>query len=124
MSLQLFFFSKFCFLGIFGSIDACFFCIVSGYSNQFLLRFLCSLEPLYRWIVAIIIIIIISSSSSSIHSLEFFISALADGSSLESEWQQVSLSLQDSSQYSGRSQQWCRLDGLHLSANFQVLQSL
>ena len=39
----------------------------------------------------IIIIIII------IHSLELFTSALADGFSLESEWQQVSLSLQDSS---------------------------
>ena len=32
-----------------------------------------------------------------IHSLELFISALADGFSLESEWQQVSSSLQDSS---------------------------
>ena len=35
---------------------------------------------------------------------EFFISVLADGLSLEFEWQQVSSSLQDSSQYSGRSQ--------------------
>ena len=32
-----------------------------------------------------------------IHSLEFFTSSLADGFSLESEWQQVSSSLQDSS---------------------------
>ena len=32
-----------------------------------------------------------------IHSLEFFTSALADGFSLESEWQQVSSNLQDSS---------------------------
>ena len=32
-----------------------------------------------------------------IHSFEFFTSALADGFSLESEWQQVSSSLQDSS---------------------------
>ena len=47
-------------------------------------------------IVAAIIIII--------HSLELFTSALADGFSLESEWQQVSSSLQDSSKYSGRSQ--------------------
>ena len=39
-----------------------------------------------------------------IYSLEFFTSALADGLSLEFEWQQVSSSLQDSSQYSGRSQ--------------------
>ena len=35
----------------------------------------------------------------------FFSSALTDGLSREFEWQQVSLSLQDSSQYSGRSQQ-------------------
>ena len=48
--------------------------------------------------IIIIIAIII------IHSLELFTSALADGFSLESEWQQVSSSLQDSSQYSGRSQ--------------------
>ena len=39
-----------------------------------------------------------------IYSLEFITSALADGLSLEFEWQQVSSSLQDSSQYSGRSQ--------------------
>ena len=36
--------------------------------------------------------------------LEFFTSALADGLSLGFEWQQVSSNLQDSSQYSGRSQ--------------------
>ena len=46
---------------------------------------------------AVIIIIII-------YSLEFFTSALADGLSLENEWQQVSSSLQDSSQYSGHLQ--------------------
>ena len=56
--------------------------------------------------------------------LEFFISVLADGLSLEFEWQQVSSSLQDSSQYSGRSQQCCRLDSLYPSANFQILQAL
>ena len=39
-----------------------------------------------------------------IYSLEFFASALADGHSLEVEWQQVSSSLLDSFQYSGRSQ--------------------
>ena len=49
---------------------------------------------------------------------------LADGFSLEFEWQQVSSSLQDSSQYSGRPQQCCRLDSLYPSANFQVLQAL
>ena len=52
----------------------------------------------FGYITIIIIIIIIN------HSLELFTSALADGFSLESEWQQVSSSLQDSSQYSGRSQ--------------------
>ena len=46
----------------------------------------------------IIIIIIITTP------LPFFTSVLADGFSLESEWQQVSSSLQDSSQYSGCSQ--------------------
>ena len=43
----------------------------------------------------IIIIIII---------IEFFPSVLADGLSVEFEWQHVSPSLQDSSQYSGHSQ--------------------
>ena len=49
--------------------------------------------------------------------LEFSTSVLADGFSLEFEWQQVSSSLQDSPQDSGR------LDSLYLSANFQVLQA-
>ena len=52
---------------------------------------------------------------------EFFTSVLADGLSLETEWQQVSSSLQDSSQYSCRSQQYCCLDCLHLFSHFQVL---
>ena len=82
----------------------------------------------YDWISAcqnyylsttIIIIIIII-----IYSLEYFTSALANSFSLEFEWQQVPSSFQDSSQYFGRSQQCCSLDGLHSSANFQVLQSL
>ena len=55
---------------------------------------------------------------------EFFSLALADDFSLEFKWQQVSSSLQDSSQYSGRSQQCCSLDGLHSSSYFQILQSL
>ena len=55
--------------------------------------------------------------------LEYFPSVLADSFSLESEWQQVSSSLQDSSQDSGRSQQCCHLDSLYPSANFQVLQA-
>ena len=45
--------------------------------------------------------IVLSNASSS--SSEFFTSVLADDFSLEFEWQQVSLSLQDSSQDSGRS---------------------
>ena len=49
-------------------------------------------------LTAIIIIIII------IYSLEFFISALADGLSLEFKWQQISSGLQDSYYYSGRHQ--------------------
>ena len=69
--------------------------------------------------IAIIIIIIII-----IIPLVFFTLALADGLSLEFEWQQVSSSLQDSSQYSGHSQKCCSLDGLHSSSNFQVLQFL
>ena len=56
-------------------------------------------DSTYPW-KFIFIIIIISSSSSSIYSLEFFTSALADCFSLESEWQKVFTSLQDSSQYS------------------------
>ena len=48
---------------------------------------------------------------------------LADGFSLEFELQQVSSSLQDSSQYSGRPQHGYHLDSLHPSANFQVLQA-
>ena len=54
-------------------------------------------SPLDPLVIIIIIIIII-------YSLEFSTLALADGFSLEFEWQQVSSSLQDSSQYSGRSQ--------------------
>ena len=55
--------------------------------------------------------------------LGFFTSALADGFSLESKWQQVSSSLQDSSLDFDCSQQCCRLDSLYSSANFQVLQA-
>ena len=53
-----------------------------------------------KWLIIIIIIIIIIIR----YSLELLTSALADGLSLEFEWQQVSSSLQDSSHYSGRSQ--------------------
>ena len=54
---------------------------------------------------------------------EFFPPALADSFPLELEWQQVSSSLQDSSWLSGRSQQYCSLDGLHSSSYFQIHQS-
>ena len=56
--------------------------------------------------------------------LEFFESTFPDDISLESEWQQIFPSLQDSSRYSGRSQQCCSLDCLHLSSCFSVLLSL
>ena len=57
-------------------------------------------------------------------SWEFFTASLADGFWMESKWQQVKSSHQDSSQYSGRSQQCYRLDGLRLSSYFLVLQPL
>ena len=71
------------------------------------------------WIVSIIIIIIIT-----LLILEFFIPVLADSFPLEFEWQQVSSSLQDSPQYSGRSQQNCSLDSPYSSSYFQVLSFL
>ena len=58
------------------------------------------------------------------YSLEFFTRALVDCFSLVFEWQQVSSSLQDSSQYFCQSQQCCSLNSLHLSSYIQVLQSL
>ena len=64
----------------------------------------------------IIIIIIITP-------LEFFTSVLADGFSLEFEWQQVSSSLQDSSRDSGRSQQCCHLDSLYPFGKFHIFQA-
>ena len=56
-----------------------------------------NLHLLFCYILGFIIIIII------IH-WEFFTSVLADDLSLETEWQQVSSSLQDSFQYSGHFQ--------------------
>ena len=76
------------------------------------------LLPFAILLIFIIIIIIIMF----IH-LEFFTTVLADGFSLEFEWQQIFSSLQDSSQYSGRSRQCCHLDSLYPSAKFQVLQA-
>ena len=54
---------------------------------------------------------------------EFFTSALADSLSLKFECQQVSSSLQDC-RYSGQSQWYDSLDGLHSSAYLQVFLSL
>ena len=71
-----------------------------------------------------IVILLVFDIIIIIYSLEFFTSVLADGLSREFEWQQVSSSLQDSFQYSGCSQLWSSLDGLHSSVNFQVLQSV
>ena len=48
---------------------------------------------------------------------------LADSFSMESEWQQVSSSLRDSSQGSGRSQQFCSLNGVDPSSVFLIHQS-
>ena len=55
---------------------------------------------------------------------EFFTPALADGFPLGSDWQQVSSSHQDSSQYSGQSQQCSRFDEIYSFAKFQVPQTL
>ena len=59
-----------------------------------------------------------------VSSHEFFASALAGGLSVEYEWQQFSLSPQDSFQYSGRSQLYCSLEGLDSSSEFQLFQLL
>ena len=72
----------------------------------------------------VVFIILINNNNNNIYSLEFFTSALADGFSWEIELQQVSSSLQESSQYSGRLQFCCCLDGLHLAANFQIFKAL
>ena len=65
---------------------------------------------------------VINLSSSS--SWKFFTSALANGFPMKLDWQQVSSSLQDSSQYSDRSQQCFCLDSLHPSRYFKVLHFL
>ena len=49
---------------------------------------------------------------------KLFKPALADGISLESEWQQVSSSVLDSTLYSGHGQQCCNLDGLDSFSRF------
>ena len=69
------------------------------YLSLFSLSFIFSLWPAGRQSLILLFIIIII-----IYSLEFLPSANADGLSQECKWQQVTISLQDSSQYSGRSQ--------------------
>ena len=56
--------------------------------------------------------------------LRDFTPAKANVISLKSVWQQVSSSLQDSSQYFSRSQQYSSLDSLQSSSYFQVDQYL
>ena len=58
------------------------------------------------------------------HYNRVFTPALADGFSLEFKWQKITSSLQDSSQYSGRSYYNCSLYGLYLSSYLQICQSL
>ena len=54
---------------------------------------------------------------------EFFTPAITGGFLLEFEWQKVFLDLQDSSQYSRKSQQFCCLDNFNSSSDFQYLLS-
>ena len=65
---------------------------------------LSDLSDLLLLLLLLLLQIIINIIIIIIHTLEFFTSAFADGLSLEIEWQQVSSSLQDSSQYSDRFQ--------------------
>ena len=58
---------------------------------------------------------------SNLNFLHMLLLAL-DDFSLESEWQQVFSGHQNSSQYSSRSQQCCRLGGLGLSSDFQSFE--
>ena len=55
---------------------------------------------------------------------DIFVPALVDGHSLEFEWQHVYSGLQDSSQYSGQSQQICCLNCLDSSSDFQLFKLL
>ena len=57
------------------------------------------------------------------HPGDFLIPALSDGLLLESEWQLVSSSVQDSSQYSIRSQQYSNQDCLFLYSNLNFLHN-
>ena len=62
---------------------------------------------------------IISSNYYYLTPCEFFTPTLAEGLSLEFEWQPVHIGVLDFSQYSGQSQKCCRQDGIDLSSCFQ-----
>ena len=69
--------------------------------------------------VIIMLLLFIVSYYNYFTFYKFFTPVLAGDLSLESEWQQVSSSVHDSSQYPGQSQQYCDLDGLDSSSDFQ-----
>ena len=83
----------------------------------FLMALFCAVISRFSVLLLLLLLLLFSS-------LEFFTSVLTDGFSREFEWQQVSSSLHDSSQDSGPPQQFCRLNSLYPSGNFQVLQAL
>ena len=93
--------------------------------TRILLSILANVNNVTVWMVSTRPLISKSSSSFIIifFPCEFFIPALDGGLSLGSEWDQVYLGLQDSSQYSGLSLQGCSLDGLDFSSDFQFLHS-
>ena len=91
--------------------------------SRTLLSILAGLNNAVVWTVSTILLLLLLLLLLLFTPLEFITSVLADGFSQKLEWQQVSSSLQYSSQDSGRSQQCCRLDSLYPSANFQVLQA-
>ena len=81
-------------------------------SAQIFRTLLSILADLNKFVVSMVLTGLLISKSSSpwinptiiIYTLKFSTSTLTDGLSLEFKWQQVSSSLQDYSQYSGRSQ--------------------
>ena len=66
------------------------------------------------WVIIIIIIIIPCALVTS---------PISSGPTPESDWQQISSGLQDSSEYSGWSQQWYSLNGFHSSSDFLLFHS-
>ena len=74
--------------------------------------YICSPKMIYNSTISLLLLY---------YSLWVFHTSISWWFSLESERQQISSDLQDSSQYSGRPQQCCSLDDLHLSSDFQLL---